>query len=100
MHTDSVRTEDPPGQAGLVPPGMTRLRQWRADGIDLELWTYRDTGFVLANPSGSFEVAGRVDLCGDRMTIVWQGTITAQSQPWLNAQRARAARAYFGGPDE
>lgn len=90
MTTPIVRTDRPPGQGQLVPDGMDRFHQWRTDGIDFELWTGREAGFILANPTGTFEVAGQVEICGERLSINWQGSITAQPQPWLNAQRAIA----------
>jgi hypothetical protein len=85
-----VRTDRPPEQGQLVPEGMECFHQWSADGIDFELWATEETGFILANPTGAFEVAGQVEICGDRLSVNWQGAITAKPQPWLNAQRALA----------
>jgi len=88
MSSPRVETAGPPGQ--LIPDGMIRCHQWRVDGVSFELWASDEAGFVLANPLGSFEVAGIVHTSGDQLTIVWQGAITDRAQPWLNAQRAVA----------
>lgn len=90
MVTPSLRTTSPPGQAPLIPATMNRFHQWRSDGVDFELWATDEAGFILANPQGAFEVAGHVEICGDRMSVTWQGAITDRPQPWLNAQRALA----------
>lgn len=95
MHTDSVRTDPPPGQAELVPDNHHLFAEWLSDNIAFELWMYGREGFVLADPTRSFEVAGIVMVVGEQMSITWRGAITAKPQPWLNAQRAKAARAYF-----
>lgn len=92
MTDTSIRTDQPPGQ--LVPPAMTRFHKWRADGVDFELWAFEEAGFILATPLGSFEVAGTVNVSGDRLVVVWQGAITNRPQPWLNAQRAVAHSKY------
>jgi hypothetical protein len=77
---------------------MTRFHHWTCDGITFELWVHQQDGLVLADPQGAFEAAGVVMITGDQMSIIWRGSITEKSQTWLNAQRAKAARAYFGGP--
>ena len=100
MTTPSLRADSPPKQADLVPDNMNRFHQWRSDGTSFELWVHQQNGVVLADPSGRFEPAGTVMITGDQMSVIWRGTITDRPQTWLNAQRARAARAYFGGPHE
>jgi len=92
MPDTRIRTPSPPRQ--LVPPDHVLFHRWRADGVDFELWAYEEAGFILATPRGSFEVAGRVDICGDQLTVVWQGAVTDKPQPWLNAQRAIAHAKY------
>jgi hypothetical protein len=91
-----LRTRSPSGQAEPA----TQLHEWSADGIAFELWANGQTGFILADPGGGFEPVAHVDICGSQMSIVWHGPITDRPQSWLNAQKAIAARAYFGGPDE
>jgi hypothetical protein len=97
MHTDSVETDRPPEQARLVPPGMRRFHEWRRDGVDFEFWANAEAGCVLADVDGAYKLAGVVAICGEQLTIVWQGPITAKPPAWLNAQRAVAAQRYFGG---
>lgn len=100
MTTPRLRTTSPPGQDDLVPDSMNLVHEWHADDVAFELWVYGQIGFILADPLRRFEVAGQVDICGDQMTIIWCGAITDRPQPWLNAQRAVAARAHFGGTNE
>jgi hypothetical protein len=85
-----VRTDRPPEQGQLVPEGMPRFHQWKCDGIEFELFADGEAGFILADPQGTFEVAGQVEICGDRLSVNWQGAITAKPVTWLNAQRALA----------
>ena len=94
MSETSVDAAAPPRQDDLVPASMNRFHQWTTDGIDFELWADHETGFILANPQGKFEVAGQAQICGDRMSVNWQGAITKRPQPWLNAQRAIAHAKY------
>jgi hypothetical protein len=97
MTTPSVETDRPPEQA-LVPDRHNLFHEWQSGKIAFELWMYKTTGFILADPDRKFEVAGLVNVEGDRLSIAWRGAITQSPQPWLNAQRAIAARAYFEGP--
>ena len=90
-----LRNDRPPEQGELVPDEMNLRHEWTAGDIAFELWTHRQAGFILATPKGKFEVSGVVTICGDRMSIVWRGAITERPEPWLNAQRAIAARAQF-----
>lgn len=100
MTSLSVEASNPPTQDEQPPDKMNLFHEWTADGVAFELWVYKQDGVILADPHWDFEKAGVVTICGDQMSVVWQGAITEHPQTWLNAQRAIAARAYFEGPDE
>lgn len=99
MTTPIVRTDPPPGQA-LITDRHNLFAEWQAGKIAFELWMYRSTGFILADPDRSFEVSGLVNVEDQRLVVAWRGPLAKSPQAWLNAQAARAERIYFGGPDE
>ncbi|THV42683.1 hypothetical protein [Glycomyces buryatensis] len=87
------------GAGELIPSRMDLAVEWDTpERINFELWVDSEVGdgIILAICDGPAEIGGDVQIAGDQMCVTWRGALSDRPRAWLNAQRARAGRLYFG----